>query len=206
MRLPRRLLLGAVLIGAVPVRSQAASDAVDAPIRAFYTDLEAQMRLGRATPFKQRFDALTPAVERLFDLDTILRVSVGLRWSTLDATTQAALERAFRRFTVATYVANFDVYEGEKFEVLPERRTSGADQIVASRIVDRNGESTRLDYVMHQTAAGWQAIDVLLEGTISRVAVQRSDFRSLVAPGDASALLRSLQKKIADLSGGALTS
>jgi phospholipid transport system substrate-binding protein len=47
-------------------------------------------------------------------------------------------------------------------------------------------------------------IDVLLDGTISRVAVQRSDFRGLLADGDASALVASLEQKIADLSGGTL--
>ena len=53
---------------------------------------------------------------------------------------------------------------------------------------------------------GWRAVDVLLDGSISRVAVQRSDFRKLLDPGDASALIASLEKKVSDLSGGALPS
>jgi len=47
---------------------------------------------------------------------------------------------------------------------------------------------------------------VLLEGSISRVAVQRSDFRNALASGDADALIASLRRKVADLSGGALNS
>ena len=66
------------------------------------------MRAGRSTPFPQRFDALAPSVDRAFDLETILKVSVGLRWDQLGPTMQAKLLKAFRRFTVATYVANFD--------------------------------------------------------------------------------------------------
>ena len=31
----------------------------------------------------------------------------------------------------------------------------------------------------------WRAVDVLLDGSISRVAVQRSDFRKILANGDA---------------------
>ncbi len=45
-------------------------------------------------------------------------------------------------------------------------------------------------------------MDVLLDGSISRVAVQRSDFRSLLEGGP-SALVDSLRRKVADLSGGA---
>ena len=49
----------------------------------------------------------------------------------------------------------------------------------------------------------WKAVDVLLDGTISRVAVQRSDFRSLLGTGDAGALIASLERKAMDFAGGA---
>ena len=41
-------------------------------------------------------------------------------------------------------------------------------------------------------------------GSISRVAVQRSDFRHILSNGGGNALLMSLQRKTADLSGSAL--
>jgi phospholipid transport system substrate-binding protein len=56
---------------------------------------------------------------------------------------------------------------------------------------------------MRHEAGGWRAIDVLEEGTISQVAVQRSDFRSLVANG-AGPLIESLRAKVATMSGGAI--
>ncbi len=39
----------------------------------------------------------------------------------------------FRRFTVASYVANFDGYDGEKFEILPQARMVGGDEIVETQ-------------------------------------------------------------------------
>ena len=57
---------------------------------------------------------------------------------------------------------------------------------------------------MKRMPGEWKAVDVLADGSISRVAVQRSDFRSLLASGGAPALLGSLQRKVSDLSGGAL--
>jgi phospholipid transport system substrate-binding protein len=101
-------------------------------------------------------------------------------------------------------VANFDKYEGEKFEVLPELRTAGSDQIVQTRIVSETGEPIRLDYVMQSSGAGWRVTDVLVDGTISRVAVQRSDFRALLAHGDASVLITTLRRKVMHLSGGTI--
>jgi phospholipid transport system substrate-binding protein len=57
---------------------------------------------------------------------------------------------------------------------------------------------------MKKTPFGWKIVDVLAGGSISRVAVQRSDFRGLLASGGGDALLASLQRKTADLSGGNL--
>ena len=55
---------------------------------------------------------------------------------------------------------------------------------------------------MHRTASGWMAVDVLVDGTISRVAVQRSDFRSVLDDGGALALIQSIGRKVSSLSDG----
>jgi phospholipid transport system substrate-binding protein len=80
----------------------------------------------------------------------------------------------------------------------------GADKVVETEIVPKAGDPTRIDYVMHQGPAGWRATDVLEQGTISQAAVQRSDFRSLLAGGDAGKLIDSLKAKVATLSGGSI--
>jgi phospholipid transport system substrate-binding protein len=118
---------------------------------------------------------------------------------------QGRLLDAFRRYTVASYVANFDNYTGQTFTVSPDTRSLDADRVVVnSRISPVSGDATDLDYVMKQTPSGWKIVDVLAAGSISRVAVQRSDFRHLLSKGGGDALLTSLQRKTNDLSGGAL--
>jgi phospholipid transport system substrate-binding protein len=187
-------------------RAQGDDAALDKPLNDLYSGLAAAMKAGRATPFTQRFDALAPAVDRAFDLMTILKVSVGLRWDSMNATQQSALLTTFRRFTIATYVANFDKFDGERFQVDPGSRDSGSDKIVKTEILQQSGDPIRLDYVMRQESTQWRAVDVLLDGSISRVAVQRSDFRKILGSGDAEALITSLKRKISDLSEGALNS
>jgi phospholipid transport system substrate-binding protein len=179
-------------------------DPVAQPLHDLHSALEATMRAGRTTPFPDRFDALAPVVDQVFDLETVLKVSVGLRWDGMDGDVRDRLLRAYRRFTVATYVANFDRYDGKRFEVLPGARASGTDRIVGTELVTRGGQHVRIDYVMRVAGDTWRAVDILWEGSISRVAVQRSDFRKILVSGDAEALIASLRRKIADLSDGAL--
>jgi phospholipid transport system substrate-binding protein len=201
----RRPFLGA-MVAAVLWAGQSHAQGTDVrqPINDLYASLRGVMAMGTKATFQQRFDRLAPVIDRVFDLDTILRTSVGLRWQSLPDAARQTLSTVFRTFTIASYAANFDSDGGEKFEVLPQVRASGADQIVQSRLIASNGEPIRIDYLMRSSPASWRAVDVLLDGSISRVAVQRSDFRALLASGDATPLIDSLKRKVADLSGGTM--
>ena len=146
---------------------------------------------------------LAPAVDASLDLATILQNSVGLSWGQIPPATQQKMLAVFRRFTLANYVSNFTGTD-DRFAIVPGTRQTGDDVIVQSSITPQTGDATRIDYVMHQTEAGWRAVDVLVDGTISRVAVQRSDFRSVLESGGADALIASLGHKVTTLSDGQL--
>jgi len=205
--LRRRSLFAMLALAAMPLSAPAHADTAPAiaTVQQFNAALLGAMQSGRQTGFSQRFEALAPAIDQAFDLRAVLAVSVGPSWGALPQDQQSRLLDAFRRYTVASYLANFNNYAGQSFTVSPETRALGTDrQVVQSEIRSADGEATRFDYVMQPTAAGWKIVDVLVEGSISRVAVQRSDFRHILSSGGGEALLASLQHKIADLSGGAL--
>lgn len=192
----------AIFIGsAFPARA-ATEDAITAPIQQLVAGLLNVMKAGSATSFEQRFAMLSPVVERTFDLETILHESVGPSWSTLPPDQQSMLTEAFRRYTIASYVNSFDDFDGQRFDISPTTRAVGSEQVVQTRIIPKSGDSHELDYVMRQGAEGWRAVDVLADGSISRVAVQRSDFRRLLARGGAQALADSLRTKSTSLSDG----
>jgi phospholipid transport system substrate-binding protein len=196
----RRSLLSALVL--LPVAAAAQDSGPQAPIAALDAGLLTVMREGSAAPFAQRAATLAPVVEQAFALDTILRESVGPRFASLPPAIQAQLLQAFADFTVASYVANFDSFTGQRFEISPQTRPVGNDQVVTTDIVSASGTPTRLDYVMRQGPSGWRAVDVLVDGSISRVAVQRSDFRSLLAGGSAEPLIAALRDRSAKLALG----
>ena len=205
MNLGRRALALGLFAGVAvePLRYAAAANADAAtPIQALNQALLAAMKAGKQTPFAQRFAGLAPPIERAFDLPSVLKASVGLRWTSLPAADQQRLLDAFRKFTVSSYVANFDKFGGEKIEITPVSRLIGTDQVVGTQIISA-GETTPIDYVMRNGPDGWRAIDVLLNGSISQVAVNRSDWRALLATG-AGPLIDSFQRRTATLSGGAV--
>jgi phospholipid transport system substrate-binding protein len=205
----RGLLSLAILVPVIAIpwwsaNAQTSGDAAaTAPVEQLDNALLAAMKAGNTTPFEDRYRALTPVIEKVFNLDAVLAASVGLTWASLPADQKAALAAAFRRYTVSSYATSFNSYNGQSFQVSPTVRTLGNGEVVVnSRLVRADGSSVKLDYVMRQGPAGWQAVDVLTDGSISRVAVQRSDFRELLSSGGAPALAEGLKHKVADLSGG----
>jgi phospholipid transport system substrate-binding protein len=205
----RRTLFGMLALFATPLTQHALADTapVDAtvPIKHFNEALLATMRAGEEAPFGSRFRTLAPVVDQTFDLRAVLAAaSVGSGWTSVSPDQQDRLVDAFRRYTVASYVANFDSYDGQSFTISPDTRSLDGERVVVqSRLVQRRGDPTELDYVMRQSPSGWKIVDVLSAGSISRVAEQRSDFRHIMSRGGGDALLANLQRKASEISGGA---
>jgi len=193
------LLLIAVCLGP---GSPANASEMTAPIEQLHAGLVEIMKAGKAAPFRQRYDKIAPVIGRTFDLEAIVRQVVGPRWAALPPDQQAALADAFQRYTIASYVSNFDAYSGERFEVLPGVAAVGNDRVVKTEIVTAAGQGHVLAYVMRPTGGGWRVVDVLADGSISRVAAQRSEIRSVLSDGGGPGLLVSLRRKTAELSGG----
>jgi phospholipid transport system substrate-binding protein len=182
-----------------------ADRAATAPVQQLDDAMLAAMKAGDRAAFADRYRALAPVVEHVFNLDTVLATSIGLSWGRLPEGQKAVLAKAFRRYTVSSYVANFNSYNGESFQLLPAVRPVGnGDVVVQSRLMRTDGSPIVLDYVMRRGPGEWQIVDVLTDGSISRVAVQRSDFRELLVAGGVSALATGLDHKVANLSGGRL--
>ena len=197
-----RLALSAVAAVLCAARPAAASD-VTAPIEALDVGLLQVMKAGKSAPFQQRYDVLAPLVIRAFDLDAILEGGVGPAWANLSPADQAALKTAFQHYSVATYVAHFDDYAGEKLELYPPAPDS--DPVVKVKIVPgKAGDETHLlGYSMRQTGGAWKAFDVTADSHISQVVAQQEEIRSLVTRSGPGGLLTRLQEKTAELSGDA---
>src|SRR5215472_15920675 len=115
-----RLALGLAALWAACERADAAME-VTAPVEQLHAGLMAIMKAGKTASFRQRYEMIAPIIGRTFDLDTILRQTIGARWTALPAHQQTSLEDAFQRYTIASYVANFEGYSDERFEIAPRR-------------------------------------------------------------------------------------
>ena len=113
-----------VLLRHAAVARSANDTAAITPLQHLNAALLAAMKAGRSVPFEQRVATLTPVIEQTIDLNAVLAASIGLRWPSLPDDQKQQLLAAFRRYTVSSYVANFDSYTGQSFRSRPACATS----------------------------------------------------------------------------------
>jgi phospholipid transport system substrate-binding protein len=179
-------------VPALPVHAQPADPAA-AQIAAFDTALLDVMKQAKKLGPRGRYEALKPAIEQAFDLQTMTRFAVGTSWSALPADQQAELVKAFAHMTTATYAHNFDGYDGEKFTI-DKVDTRGPDKLVRTRLAG-TGAPTELAYRMRQSGGGWKVIDVYYNSTVSSLLGQRSEFAATLGSGGATALAKKLNSR-----------
>ncbi len=74
--------------------------------------------------------------------------------------------------------------------------------LVRSRLIESNGDFVQLDYRLRSVQGDWRIIDVYLNGTISELALRRSEYSSLIQREGFAALLTALDQRIDELASG----
>jgi phospholipid transport system substrate-binding protein len=191
-------VLGAVLpfLGTVPL--DAAQLEPKAIVSHFDDALLTVMGQAKKLGYQGRYSTLAPLIGETFDIPTMTRIAIGPSWSGLPEDQRNRLIAAFGHFIVATYAERFDGYGGEKFEVQGATPMAGG-MLVENQLVKPDGTRVRINYLTHLTNDGWQAIDVYLDGTISELAVRRSEFTSILRQSGSEGLIAALEQKTQQL-------
>jgi phospholipid transport system substrate-binding protein len=181
--------------GIVAAPATAAPSDPQASVRSFYDVLLTTMKNGTALGQSGRYAALAPVVHLVFDVPFMTRLAVGPYWTTLTAPQQQQLIDAFGRYVSATYAYRFDSYSGQRLEVTGDL-PFGGEVIVKTKIVQSGTDPVTINYLMRQNGDAWQISDVYLDGTISQLATQRSEFQSILQRKGVDGLIAALNRKV----------
>jgi phospholipid transport system substrate-binding protein len=202
----RRLLaLTAAGLGLALLRPRAALalDPAPARVQAFYDVLLAGMKQAKDLGIQGRFEKLAPAVASTFDMATMTRVACGAEWTKIPPDMQQSLVAAFERMTTANYASQFNDYAGQAFLVDPKPTPRNADLIVQSQMTRPSGDPVIFNYLMRGAGEDWKVEDIYLDGTISQLAVRRSEFTAILGSEGAEGLLKRLKDQSDGLLKGA---
>jgi phospholipid transport system substrate-binding protein len=172
-----------------------ATDPAAARVSALYDALLQTMKQARQLGLKGRYDKLTPVLAKTYDLPLMSRIAVGQSWDALSAPQRQSIVNAFTRMTTATYANRFDGFSGETLQVVETVDRPNGDKLVKTRVVQSDGKTISLNYLVRNTGKDWRVIDVYLNGTISELASRRAEFGAILKSGGPDALVASLNKQ-----------
>jgi len=186
--------------GAPPATTTGAATKV---VDTLHENLISVMKNAEELGYGGRFEQLEPVVRKLFDIPFMAEKSIGRYWKTVDEENRSRLVATFGRFTVANYAGRFTDYSDQSFETFKEEASKHGTVMVYSHLDTGKGEIVQLNYRLRPDKdGGWRIIDVLLNGTISELALRRSEYSSLIQREGFAALMAALNERIDDLAGG----
>jgi phospholipid transport system substrate-binding protein len=212
----------AVLAGASRVGAQTPAPGDDAPaapsgavadaktggetptvvIERFHAAILAVLREAEALGYEGRFRRLAPAVEEAFDLPYMAEKVVGGRWKRLTENERQRWLATFGQFMKANYAGRFVGYSGQSFETLGNEPAAHGTALVRTRLDNPSGENVDLTYRLRSIAPGWRIIDIYLKGTVSELALRRSEYSAVLQRDGFDSLLKVVEARIAELSAG----
>lgn len=172
-----------------------------AVVERFDTTLLKVMQQARELGYQGRYDTLAPVMSQAFDFAGMARVAAGPAWFKLTPAEQEAIVKAFERYSIATYAAQFDSYAGERFVTTAARSVPQGTMITAA-LEGGGDQPVTFGYLLHKAGGAWRIIDIYLNGTISQLAVRRSEFSSILARSGPDGLISRLDQKTEQLAQG----
>ena len=195
------LLLAPVLLvslQAAPGRAdEAETGAARATVEQLYDALQAVMHRDEQLSYEERYSQLDPVIRRVYDLPFMSSKTLGRYWKDLSEQDRERWVSTFARLTVSTYADRFDKYSGLQFEVLAVEPSSHETLMVRTRIVPVDEKPVDLDYRLRGADGSWRVIDIFMNGTVSELALRRSEYSSVFKRDGFESLLSSLEEKIA---------
>jgi phospholipid transport system substrate-binding protein len=160
------------------------------------------LRQSNELGYKGRFAKLAPILEGAFDLQYMARMAVGRSWLKLSDEQKARWYELFETYMTANYASRFDHWSGQKFEVLGEEPGAAGTVLVRTKVIDPQQENVELSYRLRKSDGGWKVVDVYLKGTVSELALRRSEYAAVLKRDGFDALAASVQQKIDELAAG----
>lgn len=146
-----------------------------------------------------RYDRLQPVLMRSFDFEKMISVAAGSYWTAASEAERQRLLDAFAKLSITTYASRFNGWDGESFQTLGERPGPRDSVLVDTRLDRPKDPAVPITYVLTQRDGEWRIVDVLLDRSISELAVRRSEYNQVLRDGGPERLAQTLDQKAAQL-------
>lgn len=190
------IVFGLTLLSTLTAEAAASpTEVIDGLHQQLLVTMKDAQRLGIDGRYKQ----LAPVLEQSFDFERMIAAAAGSYWANADESQRRKLLNSFIDLSITTYAARFNGFSGESFEVIGERQGPRDTMLVDTRINRTDGPPVAITYVLAEREGTWKIVDVLLDKSISELAVRRSEYNQVLRNGGTETLAQNLDEKAAEM-------
>ena len=168
-------------------------------VERFQTTLIQVMKEAKTLSVQQRFDRLSPIVDKSFHIPLMIQIATGSYWKEATPPERAQLVKAFRRMSIAILATLFDGYSGEAFKRVGEKPGPQKTLLVMTKLVKSDKSTVDIAYVSRRFKERWLIIDVVIDKGISELKVRRSEYNLVLKNKGIPGLISLLTKKAHEL-------
>jgi len=169
------------------------------PVEKLHANLLEIMRSADELGYAGRFEHISPVVSETFDLPFMAAKSMGRHWKKLPESDQERWLVLFTRHISANYAGQFTGFTGETFETVGEEEAIRDTRVVRTRLTRPGEEDVQLNYRLREVDGQWRIIDIYLNGTVSELALRRSEYSSVLKREGFEKLLSTIDEKVKEL-------
>lgn len=159
-------------------------------VLAVLSDPALKMESARETK-KARLEEIA---DRMFDFQTLARITLGHNWEKLNTEQQEEFTRLYHQLLANAYMDKILAYTNEKILFQKENKLAENKAEVYSTVVTSTARIP-INYRMRQTADVWRVYDVVIEG-VSLVKNYRSQFKNILTKNSPDEMLKQLKEKV----------
>jgi len=175
-------------------------EAAVAAVERLHDALIQVMKDAKGLGYQGRFTRIVDVIPHTYDIGFMARLTVGRRqWKKLSEADQARWLEIFQRLMAANYAGRFTDYDGHRFETLGDEPAGSGTRLVRTQLVIPGDEDVQLNYRMREEDGEWRIIDVFLNGTVSEVALRRSEYAAVLKRDGVDELFSVVEQKIEEL-------
>lgn len=189
--------------GAVPVVEPVNAQLAVPVVESFNAQLLDLLRRSGELDHAGRAAELGPAIEESFDLAFMAQKVLGRSWKGLTPEQQAKWRASFTALMTANYAGRFVGWADQTFKTIDAKEATRGTVLVRTELIVPGEETVALDYRLKKGPQGWQIIDVFLNGTVSELALRRSEYSGVFKRDGFDVLVSSVDAKTRELASEA---
>jgi phospholipid transport system substrate-binding protein len=150
---------------------------------------------GRRDLSRERRATLRKIADDIFDWEETAKRSLGTHWQQRTPAERDEFVRLFADMLERSYMSKIESYDGEKIGYVGDS-VEGDLAVVRTKLMNKQGTETGVNYKMRLRDARWKVYDVEIEG-VSLVANYRTQFNNVLRRTTYPDLVRALRAKVA---------